>query len=67
MTSFNLRLTAWDNLDQVWWTAKMWDFDADEENGDQVLHYLTGTMPGQGSELPTKWLRELLEEIREQL
>lgn len=67
MTSFNLRLTAWDNLDQVWWTVKVWDFDADEENGESALYTLAGSLDGEGLDLAPRWLRFVLENVREAL
>jgi hypothetical protein len=58
------RITAYDAFDSVQWTVKVWDLDqVGSLHGDEPLDF-TGAMRGRGAERPTKWLRELLEDIR---
>lgn len=64
---WNARLIAYDCLDAVEWTIKVWDSDSFDGFEHTQHVYLTGAMPGQGSDNPTKWLRALLEEMREAL
>jgi hypothetical protein len=67
MVMFNARIVAYDCLDRIEWVAKTWDSDLEPGDENYVLQWLTGSMRGQGSDNPTKWLRALLEDIREGL
>lgn len=67
MVSFNARITAYDCIDQVVWTVKLWDFDSPPSDWEAISWAKTGTMRGRGSEEASKWLRELLEDIREHM
>lgn len=67
MVMFNARIVAYDCLDRVEWVVKTWDSDLEPGDALYELEWLTGSMRGQGSASPTKWLRELLEDIRESL
>jgi len=67
MVSFNARITAYDCMEMVEWTAKCWDQDWEPGDHWERVIQLSGSMRGQGVEHPTRWLRELLEDIREAL
>jgi len=61
---FQARITAYDALDSVQWSVKVWDHASDLETSITEPLQFTGAMRGRGSDRPTKWLRELLEDIR---
>ena len=61
------RIIAYDCIDRVEWTVHVWDLDEARERGSSSVYDATGAMQGRGSESPTKWLRELLEELREHM
>lgn len=65
MTHFVLQMHAYDCLDAVNWVIRIKDWDADGDGYENGVHCLTGAMQGRGSEDPTRWLRELLEGLRE--
>jgi hypothetical protein len=58
------RITAYDAFDSVQWTVKVWDLDTDLSHFIEAPLDFNGSMKGRGSDRPTKWLRELLEDIR---
>jgi len=60
----NARITAYDMLDSVQWTVRVWDTDDILREPMTAAVEFSGAMRGRGSDRPTKWLRELLEDIR---
>ena len=67
MTQWNARITAYDCMSEVVWTVKVWDSDEWEGSYRPEPWVVEGSLRGSGSDLPTKWLRSLLEDIREQM
>lgn len=65
---FTATIAAYDALTEVWWTATVREWTgSDTDAPDQVVLRLTGQCQGEGQDNPTKWLRTLLEEVRESL
>jgi hypothetical protein len=65
MTSYNVRIVAYDVLSEVSWSVHMWDFDKPEDGQAESVWVASGTIPGRGLDQPSKWLREVLEALRE--
>lgn len=67
MTQFNARLVAYDCMGQVEWSVKVWDTDDWMVGSHPQSWEASGTLRGEGSDQPSKWLRGLLEQVREQM
>lgn len=67
MAWYGLRITAYDMLESVQWSCRVYGTDNIDQAPGQPHLELSGAMQGRGAEDPTRWLRELLEEIRESL
>jgi hypothetical protein len=65
---FTASMQAYDALTEVLWvvTVREWT-GSDTEEPDRVVLRLTGQSRGEGLENPTRWLRTVLEEVRESL
>lgn len=63
----NLRLIAYDCVDHIEWSVQLWDHVELEKDPGHDVYRLTGSMKGRGEADPTRWLRELLEEVREHM
>ena len=67
MVQFNARITAYDCLDKVQWSIKVWDTDVSPTEGQRTVLELWGTVDGQGHDNPAKWLGEVLLDAAETL
>jgi hypothetical protein len=67
VSSLQVRIVAYDMLGDVSWSVNVQDWDQMQYNSSSVVYSATGTMRGVGEAHPTRWLRGLLEEIREAL
>ena len=65
---FTASVQVYDALTEVVWVLQVREWSgSDTEEPDRVVFRLTGQCPGEGLENPTKWLRLVLEDIRESL
>lgn len=63
---FTASLQAYDALTEVIWvvTVREWS-GSDTEDPDRLVYRLAGQSAGEGLEEPVRWLREVLEAVRE--
>lgn len=67
MSHFVAQIQAYDALDQVHFIIRWRDYDEILMPGDDDWRVITAATQGRGSADPTRWLRELLEGMREAL
>lgn len=65
MSRLEARISAYDVMDTVWWSVRVWDTEGRDPGAQEPDYVLSGSMPGRGEADPTRWLRELLEHMRE--
>ena len=65
---FTASIQLYDALTTVVWVAQVREWSgSDTDEPDRVVLRLTGQLPGEGLESPSKWLRRALEDIRESM
>lgn len=65
---FTATVMCYDALTEVIWVATVREWTgSDTEQPDRVVLRLTGQFQGEGLSDPTRWLRELLEQVRESM
>lgn len=65
---FTGSIQIYDALTEVVWVAQVREWTgSDTEEPDRVVLRIHGQAPGEGLSNPTKWLRSVLEDIRESL
>lgn len=63
---FTASVQAYDALTEVIWVATVREWTgSDTEEPDQLVLRLVGQSQGEGLSNPTRWLRQVLEDIRE--
>ncbi len=65
MSRLEAHIAAYDVMDTVFWNVRVWDTEGRDPGVQEPDYVLTGSMPGRGEDNPTRWLRELLECMRE--
>ena len=65
---FTATISAYDAMEEVIWVAMVREWTgSDTEEPDRLVFRLTGQIPGEGLSNPNKWLRTVLEGIRESM
>jgi hypothetical protein len=67
MSHFTATIRAYDCLETIQFIVHVRDYDSPEDLLGTEAAFMVGTLPGRGSAEPTRWLRELLEGIREHM
>lgn len=65
---YTMSIQAYDALTEVLWvvTVREW-VGSDTESPDRLVLRLEGQARGEGLDNPTRWLRQVLEDIRESM
>lgn len=65
---FTASIQVYDALTEVVWVGQVREWSEDGTDGpSRVVYRLAGTVPGEGLGDPTRWLRGVLEAIRESM
>lgn len=65
---FTCKIFAYDSLETVQWSVTIVDHDGwGDEITDGLPWTITGALQGRGAESQPRWLREVLEDIREHM
>lgn len=64
---YEARVTAYDMLDQVTVSARVWDFHESQVGDERDYHWFTTTVEGEGEEDPREWLKAALIALLEEM